>query len=361
MRAIPRALGAWRSRACPTTCAAIAATPSRCAPSHLARQPFGQAPAIEDDGLVLFESGAIALYIAEKSEALMPKDRIGRARATAWVFSALNSVEIAVQQLGSIVFFHKDAAWAKERRPQVEQFIRLRLGQLAAALGEKDYLEGCFTVGDLMMSDVLRIMATAPSSSTSSPRSRPTSCAAKRRPAFQRARCPDGWLPGGCLRQRQSPSKVRSMKVYVFKSLPPFLWGYTRDIRALWALEECGISYETIGLDCEPAGLQDNAAYARINPFKQVPAIDDDGYVLTESGAILLYLAEKSGKLIPGDLKGRAQVYRWLISSLNNIEPFTLPILFADMQGRCKSSSEKACVLGMSTYWGASSRRWTRC
>ncbi len=123
------------------------------------------------------------------------------------------------------------------------------------------------------------------------------------------------------------------MKVYVFKSLPPFLWGYTRDIRALWAMEECGIAYETIGFDCGPNGLQDEAGYGQINPFKQVPAIDDDGYVLTESGAILLYLAEKSGKLIPSDLKGRAQVYRWLITSLNNIEPFTLPILFSDMQG----------------------------
>ncbi len=123
------------------------------------------------------------------------------------------------------------------------------------------------------------------------------------------------------------------MKVYVFKSLPPFLWGYTRDIRALWALEECDIPYETIGFDCGANGLQDEAGYGEINPFKQVPAIDDDGYVLTESGAILLYLAEKSGKLIPSDLKGRAQVYRWLITSLNNIEPFTLPILFSDMQG----------------------------
>ena len=98
------------------------------------------------------------LYIAEKSETLMPKDRIGRERATAWVFSALNSVETGVQQLGEIIFFHKDAAWAKERRPQVEQFVRLRLGQLAEALGDKDYLEGRFTVGDLMMADVLRII-----------------------------------------------------------------------------------------------------------------------------------------------------------------------------------------------------------
>jgi glutathione S-transferase len=123
------------------------------------------------------------------------------------------------------------------------------------------------------------------------------------------------------------------MKVYVFKSLPPSLWGYTRDIRALWAMEECGISYEAIGFDCGPNGLQDETKYGKINPFKQVPVIDDDGYVLSESGAILLYLAEKSGKLIPRDLKGRAQVYRWLITSLNNIEPFALPILFADMMG----------------------------
>lgn len=123
------------------------------------------------------------------------------------------------------------------------------------------------------------------------------------------------------------------MKVYVFKSLPPFLWGYTRDIRAMWTLEECGLSYDTIGLDCGPNGLQDNKDFEGINPFKQVPTIDDEGYILTESGAVLLYLAEKSGKLIPKDLKARAQVYRWLITSLNNIEPFSLPILFADLQG----------------------------
>ncbi|KYG61591.1 hypothetical protein AZI86_17970 [Bdellovibrio bacteriovorus] len=123
------------------------------------------------------------------------------------------------------------------------------------------------------------------------------------------------------------------MKVYVFKSLPPFLWGYTRDIRAMWTLEECGIAYETVGLDCGPKGLQEETWFADVSPFKQVPAIDDNGYVLTESGAILLYLAEKSGKLIPSDLQGRAQVYRWLITSLNNIELFALPILFADLQG----------------------------
>lgn len=132
--------------------------PEQTSPEHLARQPFGQAPAIEDDGLTLFESGAIALYIAEKSEALMPRDAIGRMRAIAWVFAALNSVETAIQPLGEIDFFHRDADWAKERRPQVESFVRSRLASVEAALGDKDYLEGRFTVGDLMMADVLRII-----------------------------------------------------------------------------------------------------------------------------------------------------------------------------------------------------------
>jgi glutathione S-transferase len=101
----------------------------------------------------------------------------------------------------------------------------------------------------------------------------------------------------------------------------------------MWALEECGIAYEPIGLDCGPNGLADETWFAAMNPFKQVPVIDDDGYILTESGAILLYLAEKSGKLISRDLQARAQVYRWLITSLNNIEPFALPVFFADLQG----------------------------
>ncbi len=102
------------------------------------------------------------------------------------MFSALNSIEQGVQGLGSIIFFHQDAAWVKERRPKVEEFVHLRLGQLAGALGDKDYLEGCFTVGDLMMSDVLRII-----DSTGIVDDYPNVKAYKQRcesrPAFQRA------------------------------------------------------------------------------------------------------------------------------------------------------------------------------
>ncbi|MHA7776209.1 glutathione S-transferase family protein [Roseibium sp. M-1] len=132
--------------------------PEQRSPGHLARQPFGQAPAIEEDGLMLFESGAIVLHIAERSEVLLPKEPHGRERAIAWLIAALNSVEIVVQELGGIDFFHADEAWAKERRPQVLEFLRDRLELLQRALGSKEYLEGRFTVGDLMMADVLRIL-----------------------------------------------------------------------------------------------------------------------------------------------------------------------------------------------------------
>jgi glutathione S-transferase len=125
-------------------------------PAFRACQPYGQIPVYEEEGLVLFESGAIVQHIGEKSEALLPRDPAARARAICWLFSALNSVEPFVQQLAEIDLFHGDAAWAAERRPQVEPWVKRRLSEVAAALGDKDYLEGQFTVGDLMMTTVLR-------------------------------------------------------------------------------------------------------------------------------------------------------------------------------------------------------------
>jgi len=119
-------------------------------------QPFGQVPAYEQDGLRLFESGAIVLHIAEQTETLMPKDAAGRARVQTWLIAALDSIEPAVQQLGAIDLFHSDAAWANERRPQVVEAIKQRLAALAAWIGDREYLEERFTAGDLMMASVLR-------------------------------------------------------------------------------------------------------------------------------------------------------------------------------------------------------------
>ncbi len=152
----------------------------------MARQPFGQAPAIEEDGLILFESGAIALYVAGQSERLLPKDRVERERATAWLFAALNSVEIWIQQLASLDFFHAKEDWTKEWRPQIEKLVRDRLGMLEKALDGKDYLEGKFTVGDLMMADVLRIIDHTHLVDTY-PHLRAYQRRCEARPAFQRA------------------------------------------------------------------------------------------------------------------------------------------------------------------------------
>jgi len=125
-------------------------------PAYRAQQPFGQVPVYEEDGLTLFESGAIVLHVAERSEALLPADAAGRARARTWVLAALNSMEPAFDPLGDIDLFHADEEWAKARRPEAEAGALKRLDKLAAWLGDRDYLEDRFTAGDLMMTTVLR-------------------------------------------------------------------------------------------------------------------------------------------------------------------------------------------------------------
>jgi glutathione S-transferase len=128
-------------------------------PGYRALQPFGQVPIFEEDGFVLFESGAIVLHIGERSEALLPKDPAARARATQWLIAALNSIEPHVQNLLVIDLFYADQEWAKLRRPSAEAFLRHRLGSLSKALGDKAYLDGDrFTAGDLIMTTVLRML-----------------------------------------------------------------------------------------------------------------------------------------------------------------------------------------------------------
>jgi len=121
-------------------------------------QPFGQVPGAEIDGVSMFESGAIVLTIAEKSEALLPKEPAARIRAITWLFAALSTVEIWVAEYGMLMFY-KDQAWTKEREPQLAELIRRRYHEVAVVLGDKDYLEDRFTIGDLMMFSVMRIVA----------------------------------------------------------------------------------------------------------------------------------------------------------------------------------------------------------
>jgi glutathione S-transferase len=128
-------------------------------PEYRALQPFGQVPILEDDGFVLFESGAIMLHIGERSEALLPKDPAARARATQWLIAALNSIEPFLMNVALIDLFYSNEEWAKLRRAGAVNFAQRRLSALSKTLGDKPYLDGeRFTAGDLMMTTVLRIL-----------------------------------------------------------------------------------------------------------------------------------------------------------------------------------------------------------
>ena len=124
--------------------------------AHRRFQPFGQIPTYADDETEIFESGAIALHIARQAPGLLPDDPAGRARAEQWVIAALNSIEPFVMQLAVVDIFEADRAWSADRRPKVIEDIRARLADLSVALGDKDWLDGDFSVGDLTMVSVLR-------------------------------------------------------------------------------------------------------------------------------------------------------------------------------------------------------------
>lgn len=126
------------------------------APPHRARNPFGQVPTYEEGGLVLFESGAIVLHIAQTRPGLLPDEPAARARATEWMFAALNTVEPVVWDQVVAKVIEGRQPWAAERAPLVEQRLRERLDELSRHLGDADWLDGSFSAGDLLMIAVLR-------------------------------------------------------------------------------------------------------------------------------------------------------------------------------------------------------------
>jgi len=126
------------------------------APAHLARHPFGQIPTYEEGDLVLFESGAIVLHIAERHAGLLPVDADARARAIAWIFAALGSVEPPIVDRTIAVLMEGDRPWSEARLPLVEDRIRGVLDRLSGRLGHADWLDGAFSAGDLLMVSVLR-------------------------------------------------------------------------------------------------------------------------------------------------------------------------------------------------------------
>jgi len=124
-------------------------------PAHLRLHPFGQIPTYEEGDLVLFETGAIILHLAQRHTGLLPGDADARARAVAWMFAALNTVEPPILDLVIARIHEGDKPWAAQRLPLVEARVRQRLVQLSARLGDAPWLDGGFSAGDLMVVSVL--------------------------------------------------------------------------------------------------------------------------------------------------------------------------------------------------------------
>jgi glutathione S-transferase len=127
-------------------------------PEYLREQPFDQVPCFNDGQVQIFETGAIVQYVGEKSETLLPRDPQGKFRAIQWTFAALNSVEPAILNLLLIDIFYKGEEWATLRRPGAEEFVKLKLKRVSDWLGDKEWLEDRFTIGDLLMVTVLRFL-----------------------------------------------------------------------------------------------------------------------------------------------------------------------------------------------------------
>lgn len=127
-------------------------------PEYLKEQPFDQVPCFSDGTVRIFETGAIVQYIGEQSEALLPRDPQGKYRAIQWTYAALNSVEPAILNLLLIDVFYKGEEWATLRRPGAEEFAKLKLKRVSDWLGDKEWLEDRFTIGDLVMTTTLRFL-----------------------------------------------------------------------------------------------------------------------------------------------------------------------------------------------------------
>jgi glutathione S-transferase len=155
-------------------------------PAHRALHPFGQIPTYEEGDLALFESGAIVFHIAEHHAGLLPDDAKARARAIAWMFAALSTVEAPILDREIATLLERDKAWYGERLPILEDRVRARLGDLSARLGNADWLDASFSAGDLLMVMVLRRL-----NGSGLLEEYPNLCAyvarAEARPAYQRA------------------------------------------------------------------------------------------------------------------------------------------------------------------------------
>lgn len=138
--------------------------------------------------------------------------------------------------------------------------------------------------------------------------------------------------------------------LYAFEDIFEDGRGETKDLRVQWALEETGLPYRVLGID-QTKGELDSAAFRRMNPFRQIPVIDDDGFVVTESAAQVLYIAEKAGKLIPPDMQGRTRVTQWCFAAAATVEPTLMCLDLIDIFGDGKQADVRAKVRELAERW----------
>jgi glutathione S-transferase len=132
--------------------------------------------------------------------------------------------------------------------------------------------------------------------------------------------CPETLARGSEIVDPICRQEKEMITLYGFGRIFPEGRGETKDLRAQWALEETGLPYRVHALD-HTGGELDGEAFSRISPFHQAPVIDDDGFLVAESAAVVLYLAEKAGKLIPADAQGRTRVTQWCFAAVSTVEP----------------------------------------
>lgn len=147
------------------------------------------------------------------------------------------------------------------------------------------------------------------------------------------------------------------LKLYGFSKVNAMARGLTRDLRVLWALEEMQMPFEIAGMD-HPAHDLSTPAYRQLSPFEQIPSIDDDGLVLSESAAIVFYLAKKSGRLIPHDADGEMQVMRWSFAAMNTVEPPLQGLLLLDWTTKGECAKHREFLVGWSHRVLGNLERW---
>jgi glutathione S-transferase len=147
------------------------------------------------------------------------------------------------------------------------------------------------------------------------------------------------------------------LRLYGFSKVNAMARGRTRDLRVLWALEELQLPFEIAGMD-HPAHDLNTEAYRRLSPFEQIPSIDDDGLLLSESAAIVIYLAKKSGRLMPADRDGEAQVTRWCFAAVNSVESPLLGLMVLDWTADGSCGKHREFLVGWAHRVLANLARW---